>query len=45
VLQPGIEFLPKPYTPSALARRVRALLDKPDAPIPGAPPESFGFGA
>jgi two-component system cell cycle sensor histidine kinase/response regulator CckA len=45
VLQPGIEFIPKPYTPSALARRVRALLDKPNAPIPGAPPESFGFGA
>jgi signal transduction histidine kinase len=45
VLQPGVEFIPKPYTPSALARRVRALLDQPAAPIPGAAPESLGFGA
>ncbi|MGZ8441709.1 MAG: PAS domain S-box protein, partial [Candidatus Deferrimicrobiaceae bacterium] len=28
VLLPGIEFLPKPYGPASLARRVRELLDK-----------------
>ena len=45
VLQPGVEFIPKPYTPSALAHRVRALLDRPDPPVASTPPESFGFGA
>ena len=28
VLDPGIEFLPKPYSPGSLAREVRDLLDK-----------------
>jgi two-component system, cell cycle sensor histidine kinase and response regulator CckA len=28
VLEPGISFLPKPYTPAALASRVRAMLDE-----------------
>jgi signal transduction histidine kinase len=32
VIDPGIEFLPKPYTPAILARKVRELLDKGIAP-------------
>jgi signal transduction histidine kinase len=40
VLQPGIEFIPKPYSRSALACKVRELLDQPDIAA-----KSFGFVA
>jgi CheY-like chemotaxis protein len=30
VLEPGIEFLQKPFTPGTLARKVRQVLDQPD---------------
>jgi hypothetical protein len=29
VLVEGVEFLPKPYSPESLARRVREVLDEP----------------
>jgi FixJ family two-component response regulator len=29
MLEPGIAFLQKPFTPSALARKVRGVLDAP----------------
>jgi CheY-like chemotaxis protein len=34
VLNPGITLLQKPFTPSALAHKVREMLDQPAAPLP-----------
>lgn len=34
VLQPGVELLEKPFTPSLLTKRVRTVLDEPTAPPP-----------
>jgi two-component system, cell cycle sensor histidine kinase and response regulator CckA len=35
VLETGVEFLPKPYTPATLAHRVRELLDEKRSKQPG----------
>jgi signal transduction histidine kinase len=43
VLEPGVEFLAKPYTPATLARKVREMLDQPGAPAPDTAQEMFGF--
>jgi signal transduction histidine kinase len=40
VFEPGSEFLPKPYSPSTLAHKVRAMLDQPAGPAPDAAQEA-----
>ena len=43
VLNKGVTLLQKPFTPSALAQRVRQVLDQPGAPKPDPAQKIFGF--
>jgi two-component system cell cycle sensor histidine kinase/response regulator CckA len=45
VLNKGSVLLQKPFTPSALALKVREILDQPIAPAPDAEQKSFGFSS
>jgi two-component system, cell cycle sensor histidine kinase and response regulator CckA len=41
VLDPGVEFLQKPYTRNALTQKIRTILDGPEADIPEVAPETI----
>jgi PAS domain S-box-containing protein len=43
VLNKGVVLLQKPFTPSALAHKVREVLDQPGAPKPDATQKASGF--
>jgi PAS domain S-box-containing protein len=42
VLNKGVALLQKPFTPSALARKLREILDQPRAPKPDGEHQTFG---
>jgi len=42
-LDPGVKLLQKPFTPSALAHKLREVLDQPGAPKPDPAKKTFGF--
>jgi DNA-binding response OmpR family regulator len=43
MLETGAEFLSKPYTPATLARKVREVLDQPNAANSDPAQKTFGF--
>jgi len=43
VLDKGVALLQKPFTPSALAHKLREVLDQPGVPKPDAAQTTFGF--
>jgi len=43
VLDKGVTLLQKPFTPSALAHKLRQVLDQPSAPKPDSTQEAFSF--
>jgi CheY-like chemotaxis protein len=43
VLDKGVALLQKPFTPSALAHKLREVLDQPNIPKSDAAQETFGF--
>jgi CheY-like chemotaxis protein len=43
VLNKGVALLQKPFTPSALAHKLRAVLDRPESPTAEAAQQTFGL--
>ena len=45
VLNKGVALLQKPFTPSALAHKLREVLDEASAPKPDTTQQTFGFAS